>query len=91
MIFAKRNINKEIIYNVYNLHYNAKNSRMFLRTKIIILSWQEKPVAEIAGLTGLSPTTVGIWIRRFNRNGIHGLYYNYSSKNKKGLDVAIVI
>lgn len=71
--FAKRYLEPDKTDLIYILHKNAKKSDLYLRTKIILLSWEGHSNNEIGQLVGLSPLTVGIWIKRFNKKGINGL------------------
>jgi transposase len=48
--------------------------RVSQRAHMILLSDQQRSVSEIAGLFGVSRTTVRFWIQRFEATGPSGLY-----------------
>ena len=56
------------------MHFEAKETKMYLRTRMIMLSWDGYTVPEIGRILDIHPHTVRHWIKQYNKKGIDGLY-----------------
>ena len=52
----------------------TRDARLVNRARMVLLSNQRKKLSEIGTLLDTAPTTVAIWIRRYEAEGIDGLY-----------------
>ena len=52
----------------------ARDARLVNRSRMVLLSSQRKKLSEIGTLLDTAPTTVAIWIRRYEAEGVDGLY-----------------
>ena len=53
---------------------HGRDSRASHRARIVLLSSQQKKLSEIAVLMDVTPETAGRWIRRYEAEGMDGLY-----------------
>jgi len=74
MLFAKRYETFDEMNKIYNMHFEAKETKMYLRTRMIMLSWDGYTVPEIGRILDIHPHTVRHWIKQYNEKGIDGLY-----------------
>lgn len=74
MLFAKKYETFDEMNNIYNMHFEAKETKMYLRTRMIMLSWDGYTVPEIGRILDIHPHTVRHWVKQYNEKGIDGLY-----------------
>ncbi|HPT77135.1 MAG TPA: helix-turn-helix domain-containing protein, partial [Defluviitaleaceae bacterium] len=74
MLFAKKYETFDEMNKLYNMHFEAKETKMYLRTRMIMLSWDGYTVPEIGRILDIHPHTVRHWIKQYNERGINGLY-----------------
>jgi transposase len=53
---------------------HGRDGRAAHRARIVLLSGQRKKLSEIAVLMDVTPETAGRWIRRYEAEGVDGLY-----------------
>lgn len=53
---------------------HGRDSRAAHRARIVLLSSQRKKLSEIAVLMDVTPETAGRWVRRYEGEGVDGLY-----------------
>jgi hypothetical protein len=58
MLIAKKYESFEEMNKVYNMHFGAKGTKMYLRTRMIMLSWDGYSVPEIGRIIDIHPHTV---------------------------------
>jgi putative transposase len=85
------NIKLEVTQNVSLSELSAfyrkeKQGRIKERALILLHSKEDKTTREIARILKKSPTTVSLWIRRFNKEGFDGL----RNKPKEGRPTKVV-
>jgi putative transposase len=74
MVNIKLQINQNSsLSDLYAFYRKEKDSRIKERSLILIHSKEGKTTREIGKIVKKSPTTVAMWIRRFNKFGFNGL------------------
>jgi len=53
---------------------HGRDSRAANRARIVLLSSQRKKLAEIGEIMDVTPETAGRWVRRYEAEGVDGLY-----------------
>jgi len=53
---------------------HGRDGRAVNRARMVLLSGQRKKLSEIAALMDVTPETAGRWIRRYEAEGVDGLY-----------------
>jgi len=70
-----RSITKQELTSLDKLYHKTKDARIRTRVQMVLLAAEEKMTApEIAKIVRKNDQTVRRWIKRFNTEGIRGLY-----------------
>ena len=67
MLFAKKYKTFEEMNKIYIMHFDAREAKMYLRTQMVMLSWDSYTVPEIGRILDIHPHTVRHWIKQYNK------------------------